>query len=408
MVVHAHSEPLSDEELLRHIGSGCTDCFSLLFYRYCRQVFSVSFRILRDRAETEDILQEVFLAIYLQQERFDPAKGSVRTWVLQFAYFKALLRRRYLKIRNFYKQEEISEAREPRQGSASKLLGMSAGEWTHYVETGIAALNAKQRQVIELVHFEGYTLQEVSSKQATTRRTHHARFSLGPYFLLVVGIGESVADETDIESDRVTLRKPESILRLINLLEQHVRQLSTARESLAAFLRQRFMHRMSEAVGVSYLRLFAGTDRMARRRTSEDSARRTTGKYFRGSADRHGFQDGYILFLGIGRSRCTQTLEPPKEEMKTCAPLDPRRWLQVPGRRSPIRRADLAWIPESAGTFHQRQWKYRASIRDPRWDQRTGSYHEVLPIALWLGVPSRRHRRRARKIDAPLSCAGPL
>ena len=164
MVVHAHSEPLSDEELLRHIGSGCTDCFSLLFHRYCRQVFSVSFRILRDRAETEDILQEVFLAIYLQQERFDAAKGSVRTWVLQFAYFKALLRRRYLKIRNFYKQEEISEAREPRNPPTSDLLGMNHEEWAHYVEAGIAALNAKQRQVIELVHFEGYTLQEVSLK----------------------------------------------------------------------------------------------------------------------------------------------------------------------------------------------------------------------------------------------------
>jgi RNA polymerase sigma-70 factor (ECF subfamily) len=80
--------------LLRHVGEGCNDCFALLFHRYCRQAFSVSFRILRDRSETEDILQEVFLAIYLQLERFDPARGTVRTWILQFAYFKALLRRR--------------------------------------------------------------------------------------------------------------------------------------------------------------------------------------------------------------------------------------------------------------------------------------------------------------------------
>jgi RNA polymerase sigma-70 factor (ECF subfamily) len=159
---HEHRQFLVDEDLLSNISQGCSDCFALLFHRYCRQVFSVSFRILRDRAETEDILQDVFLAIYLHQERFDPTRGSVRTWILQFAYFKALVRRRYLNIRNFYKQEEVSEARHSRRVPSFELLGMTATEWTRYVETGIATLTAKQRQVIELVHFEGCTLQEAA------------------------------------------------------------------------------------------------------------------------------------------------------------------------------------------------------------------------------------------------------
>jgi RNA polymerase sigma-70 factor (ECF subfamily) len=162
MATHGHLESLADDELLRSIGEGCSDCFALLFHRYCRQVFSVSLRILRDRAETEDILQEVFLSIYLQKERYDPSRGTVRTWILQFAYFKALLRRRYLHIRNFYKQEEVSEARDIRRTQSSELLGMSPAEWARYVEAGIATLNARQRRVIELVHVEGYTLQETS------------------------------------------------------------------------------------------------------------------------------------------------------------------------------------------------------------------------------------------------------
>ena len=159
---HEHIDLVADDELLRNIGQGCTECFALLFRRYCRPVFAISYRILRDRAEAEDILQEVFLAIHLQQERFDPARGNVKTWVLQFAYFKALLRRRYLNIRNFYKSEELSEVREVRRTHPSELLGMSAGEWARYVETGIGSLNSKQRQVIELVHFQGYTLRETS------------------------------------------------------------------------------------------------------------------------------------------------------------------------------------------------------------------------------------------------------
>jgi len=122
----------------------------------------VSFRILRDKAEAEDILQEVFLSIYLQKERFDPTRGTPRTWILQFAYFKSLLRRRYLGIRNSYNQVEVSEVREIRASRSPDLLGMTPAEWALYVEAGVEALNQKQRQVIEMVHFEGRTLQEIS------------------------------------------------------------------------------------------------------------------------------------------------------------------------------------------------------------------------------------------------------
>jgi RNA polymerase sigma-70 factor (ECF subfamily) len=177
MSEHEHVESLADEELLRNIGQDCSQCFELLFHRYYRQVHSISVRILRDRAEAEDILQEVFLSIYLQQERFDPNRGSVRTWILQFAYFKALLRRRYLSIRHFYKQEEISDAREIQSTQPSVSFGMNPTEWARYVETGIVTLSAKHRRIIELVHSEGYTLQEASEilreTLASTRNSYY-------------------------------------------------------------------------------------------------------------------------------------------------------------------------------------------------------------------------------------------
>jgi RNA polymerase sigma-70 factor (ECF subfamily) len=173
-----HSLSLSDEALVSCIGSGCSECFAALFQRYCRQVFSVSFKILRDRPEAEDLLQEVFLAIYLQREKFDPSRGSVKTWILQFAYFKSLLRRRYLRIRNFYTQEELVESHDFRRRSPSELAGLSSAEWTRFVECGIASLNPKQRQILELVHFEGYTLSETSEivrETLTNTRNYYYR-----------------------------------------------------------------------------------------------------------------------------------------------------------------------------------------------------------------------------------------
>ena len=202
---HEHLASLADDEILRNIGQECTDCFAILFHRYCRQVFSVSFRILRDKSETEDILQEVFLSIYLQQEEYDPARGTVRTWILQFAYFKALLRRRYLRIRNFYKQEEAAESTETRRTPSSELHGMTSAEWAHYVESGIAALNPKQRRVIELVHFEGYTLQEVSEivreSLANTRNYYYRGLKALRSFLKVEAALQKAEETTVLERD---------------------------------------------------------------------------------------------------------------------------------------------------------------------------------------------------------------
>ncbi len=178
MSQHEHAGRIPDEELLGNVAEGCAECFEQLFHRYCRQVFSVAYKILRDRAETEDILQEVFLSIYLQKERFDATRGSVRTWILQFAYFKALLRRRYLNIRNFYKQEETAEAWETRRTQTPEVRGMTPAEWPRYVEKGIAALSPRQRQVIEMVHFEGYTLQEsadILRESLANTRNHYYR-----------------------------------------------------------------------------------------------------------------------------------------------------------------------------------------------------------------------------------------
>jgi RNA polymerase sigma-70 factor, ECF subfamily len=162
MIPHAHEDLLSDTVLLENVCSGCSQCFGLLFHRYCRQAYAMAYRTLRSQSEAEDIVQDVFLAVYLQQERYDSTRGSVRTWILQFAYFKSLLRRRYLRIRESYNLEEISEVSGIRRNSPMERLGMNSAEWVNYIEMGISTLASKQRRTIELVHMEGYTLQETS------------------------------------------------------------------------------------------------------------------------------------------------------------------------------------------------------------------------------------------------------
>jgi RNA polymerase sigma-70 factor (ECF subfamily) len=162
MAGHPHAGLLTDEALLHNIAHGCEDCFDLLFLRFFRPIVSLAFKILRDRSEAEDIVQEVFLAIHQQRERFDPSVGSARTWILQFGYYKSLKRRTYLWKHQFYAPhiDEDSDGRDPALVQPEFI--QRSFEEQELVEKCLTSLTPAQRRIMELLHFEGHTLREIS------------------------------------------------------------------------------------------------------------------------------------------------------------------------------------------------------------------------------------------------------
>src|SRR5271170_2606424 len=100
---------LSDAELMVHLQAGCNDALAVLFDRYHRLVLSIALKIVRDPGEAEDVVQSVFLEIFRSVAQFDPAKGTTKVWVLQYAYHRAINRRQHLNARNFYSQTSIDE-----------------------------------------------------------------------------------------------------------------------------------------------------------------------------------------------------------------------------------------------------------------------------------------------------------
>src|SRR5216684_4178581 len=101
---------LSDEQLIQHVASGCQDALPILFDRYQRLVFDMAFRIVRDPGEAEEVVQTVFLDIYRAVANFDPSKGIPKVWILQYAYHRALHRKRHLVSNHFYRWEELEAA----------------------------------------------------------------------------------------------------------------------------------------------------------------------------------------------------------------------------------------------------------------------------------------------------------
>jgi RNA polymerase sigma-70 factor (ECF subfamily) len=89
------SQDCSDADLMRRIADGSEQALDALHGRFARQVFAMAAQAL-DRATAEDIVQEVFLAVWRKADRYDPERGTVRAWLLQSAHYRILneLRRR--------------------------------------------------------------------------------------------------------------------------------------------------------------------------------------------------------------------------------------------------------------------------------------------------------------------------
>jgi len=160
------SPDVSDESLMSQISVGNGEALAALFERYARLTRSVAVRILRDTAEAEDLVQDLFLFIQRKCRIFDSTKSTARSWIVQMAYHRALDRRRYLKSREFYAQPFF-----PANGVA--VVGKPTAESDYSAEAVfgrngldkiVNALSADQRETLRLHFFEGYTLLEVSEK----------------------------------------------------------------------------------------------------------------------------------------------------------------------------------------------------------------------------------------------------
>jgi RNA polymerase sigma-70 factor (ECF subfamily) len=155
-----------DEVLLANICEGDMQSLGHMFQRYARLVRGVALRILRDRAEADDLLQEVFLFIHRRCQVFDATKCSARSWIVQMTYQRAIDRRRYLQSRHFYTRlnldgfEDVADSCKGRE--EEDLWRSLVGNTT--VGGLLDTLNQDQRNTLVLYFFEGCAFAEIAEK----------------------------------------------------------------------------------------------------------------------------------------------------------------------------------------------------------------------------------------------------
>jgi RNA polymerase sigma-70 factor, ECF subfamily len=173
---------ISDESLLDRIGKGEKEAIAILFRRHARTVRNVACRILRDEAEADDLVQDIFIFIFRKALFYKASHGSARSWIVQATYHRAFNRRSYLKNRHFYTSSDLEHV--VLAASKPQYEALFA-EWTFEGVWGTESaarlrelLSPSQLTTIELHFFEGYTLEEIADHLGQTLgnvRNHYYR-----------------------------------------------------------------------------------------------------------------------------------------------------------------------------------------------------------------------------------------
>jgi RNA polymerase sigma-70 factor, ECF subfamily len=140
----------------------CATDLDLLFERYSRLVLGTAYRVLGDVDEAEEVLQDVFFYLCRKSHLFDPAKGSVKSWILQITLSRSIDRKLYLARRRFHAGEAIDSLQLVWQADLDQQIDSKLSR--EYLERAFADLTEMQRRTIESFYFDGLDLKEISEQ----------------------------------------------------------------------------------------------------------------------------------------------------------------------------------------------------------------------------------------------------
>jgi RNA polymerase sigma-70 factor (ECF subfamily) len=171
-----------DLGLLQRIVARDTAALAELYDRHSRLLFGLILRILRDRAEAEEILQEVFLRVWTRAESYDARLGSPLPWLVRLARNCAIDRLRARRIRETAGRPPLDESIAD-QASGTDIhtpeTAVLAAERRGTVMNALAVLPAEQRRLIEAAFFEGYTHSELAQRFGLPLGTVKTRIRAG-------------------------------------------------------------------------------------------------------------------------------------------------------------------------------------------------------------------------------------
>jgi RNA polymerase sigma-70 factor (ECF subfamily) len=177
--VAVHSlDDARDHELVRRIGDGDEEAFRRLFRRYGPLAKALAAKVVRQAFMAEEIVQEAFLALWRSPESYRADRGSFRAWLMSAVHHRAV---------DMVRREEAHRRREkalevdPVLDDVAQQVVDDAdlAESRVKVRMALEEIPAEQRQVLELMYFQGKTQATIAQELALPLGTVKSRTLLG-------------------------------------------------------------------------------------------------------------------------------------------------------------------------------------------------------------------------------------
>ena len=147
--------------LLRQSALGDEAAFARLYDATAARVHGLVLRVVRDRAQAEEVTQEAFLEVWRTAPRFDPDKGSALSWLMTIGHRKAVDRVRSAEAST--RRDTTYHRQNPPVEHDVTAEAAQASMEARRVRGALEALTPVQRQALELAYFGGYTHTEVAT-----------------------------------------------------------------------------------------------------------------------------------------------------------------------------------------------------------------------------------------------------
>ena len=164
-----------DVTLVDRIAARDASAVSELYDRHSRLLFGLILRILRDRSEAEEVLQEVFVLVWNRVSTYNAALGSPAGWLIGIARNRAIDRLRA----NTVRLRAVESARFEFQPNDDPETSASLGEQQRAVMRLLDAIPREQRQLIEEAYYLGFTHSELAARHKLPLGTVKTRIRTG-------------------------------------------------------------------------------------------------------------------------------------------------------------------------------------------------------------------------------------
>jgi RNA polymerase sigma-70 factor (ECF subfamily) len=147
----------TDIALLERIAARDQNAVADLYDRHSRLLFSLILRIVRDRGDAEEVLQEVFLSVWTKADTYNASLGSPIGWLVRLARNRAIDRLRTLTVR----ARAVSAVEEP-PGPENPEQAAARSQEQGRVRSALDSLPQEQRELLEQAYFRGLSHSELA------------------------------------------------------------------------------------------------------------------------------------------------------------------------------------------------------------------------------------------------------